>query len=264
MSEKHLLEKIEDKVATITLNRPKFLNALTRDMLDDLYTLLSKYASNPLVGSIILTGEGSAFCSGGDVKAMASGRDDGVSLEQRARELRRRMEISTLLHEINKPTIAMIRGPAAGAGMSLALACDIRIASDNARLITAFSKVALSGDFGGSWFLTNLVGPAKAKELYFLSEKILSEEALSLGLFNIVVEDNELEEKTYNIARHLANGPLVALDYMKKNLNAAISQPLSVCLDLEALHHARTTQTEDHSEASRSFVEKRKPIFRGC
>ena len=173
------------------------------------------------------------------------------------------MEVSRLIHEIPKPTIAMVRGAAAGAGMSIALACDLRIASENARIITAFAKVGLSGDFGGSWFLTQLVGPAKARELYLLADAVEAEEALALGIVNRVVPDGKLEEETTAMAKRLAHGPSVTLGYMKKNLNAAISQPLAQCLDLEAMHHASTSLTEDHKEAAQAFVEKRKPIFQG-
>ena len=173
------------------------------------------------------------------------------------------MEVSRLIHEIPKPTIAMVRGAAAGAGMSIALACDLRVVSENARIITAFAKVGLSGDFGGSWFLTQLVGPAKARELYLLADAVGADEALSLGIVNRVVLDEKLEEETMALAKRLAEGPGVTLGYMKKNLNAAISQPLSQCLDLEAMHHASTSLTEDHKEAAQAFVEKRKPVFQG-
>ena len=263
MSDEHLLEHVEDKVAMITLNRPDALNAVTRDMLKDLYDKVERFAEDPDVGAIVLKGAGRAFCSGGDVKSMAAGKDANATLETRAQTLRSRMEVSRLLHEVSKPTIAMVRGPAAGAGMSLALACDIRVASETGKIITAFAKVGLSGDFGGSWFLTQLVGPAKARELYFLADAVGAEEALSLGLFNRVVPDDQLEAETMALASRLAHGPTVTLGYMKKNLDAAISQPLAQCLDLEAMHHARTSQTEDHREAAQAFVEKRKPVFQG-
>jgi len=263
MSDDHLLETVEDKVATITLNRPDALNAVTGDMLKNLYDKVERLAEDPGVGAIVLAGAGRAFCSGGDVKSMAARKDDNTPLESRALSLRSRMEVSRLLHEVPKPTIASVRGPAAGAGMSLALACDFRIASETGRIITAFSKVALSGDFGGSWFLTKLLGPAKARELYFLSDAVESEEAAALGLFNRVVPDDKLEEETMALATRLAHGPTITLGYMKKNLDAAISQPMAQCLDLEAMHHARTSETEDHKEAAQAFVEKRKPVFQG-
>lgn len=263
MTENHILERIEDKVAVVTLNRPEALNAVTREMLKDLYERIDRLAADPAVGAIVLAGAGRAFCSGGDVKSMAAGRGAEMTLEQSAQQLRNRMEVSRLIHEIPKPTIAMLRGPAAGAGMSLALACDLRVASETARIVTAFARVGLSGDFGGSWFLTRLVGPAKARELYLLSDPVEAPEALALGLVTKVVADAALEEETMALARRLANGPTVTLGYMKKNLNAAVSLPLGPCLDLEAEHHARCSQTEDHKEAARAFVEKRKPVFKG-
>ena len=263
MSEEHLLEHVADKVATITLNRPDALNAVTRDMLKGLCEKVERLSEDPSVGAIVLTGAGRAFCSGGDVKNMAAGKNDEEPLDVRAKTLRARMEVSRLIHEIPKPTIAMVRGAAAGAGMSIALACDLRVVSENARIITAFAKVGLSGDFGGSWFLTQLVGPAKARELYLLADAVGADEALSLGIVNRVVLDEKLEEETMALAKRLAEGPGVTLGYMKKNLNAAISQPLSQCLDLEAMHHASTSLTEDHKEAAQAFVEKRKPVFQG-
>ena len=263
MTENHILERIEDKVAVVTLNRPEALNAVTREMLKDLYERIDRLAADPDVGAIVLTGAGRAFCSGGDVKSMAAGRGRDMTLEQSAQQLRNRMEVSRLIHEIAKPTIAMMRGAAAGAGMSLAFACDLRVASETTRIVSAFARVGLSGDFGGSWFLTQLVGPAKAREIYLLSDPIDAPQALSLGLVTRVVADDKLEEETMALAKRLANGPTVTLGYMKKNLNAAITQPLSQCLDLEAEHHARCSHTEDHKEAAQAFVEKRKPVFKG-
>jgi 2-(1,2-epoxy-1,2-dihydrophenyl)acetyl-CoA isomerase len=173
------------------------------------------------------------------------------------------MEIARWLHEMPKPTIAMVRGAAAGAGLSLALACDLRIAGDRARFGTAFARVGYSGDFGGSFFLTRLVGTAKARELYFTAELLDATAALGLGLVNRVVADDRLERETLDLAARLARGPRVAHRYMKRNLNAAESGTLAEILDLEAWNHARCGMTEDHQEAARAFVEKREPLFRG-
>jgi 2-(1,2-epoxy-1,2-dihydrophenyl)acetyl-CoA isomerase len=258
-----LLEVVEDGVATITMNRPDALNAVTRDMLGDMHEKVERLAADGAVGAIVLIGAGRGFCAGGDVKAMAAGRDREMSVEERIHNLRSRMEVSQALHEVPVPTIAAIRGPAAGAGLSLALACDLRVASETARLITAFRNVALSGDFGGSWFLTKLVGPAKARELYFTADRVEAEEALSLGLVNKVVPDDELESAAMELAKRLADGPRVALSYMKKNLNAALTQPLAQVLDMEAVGHSRCSWTEDHKEAAAAFVEKRQPVFQG-
>ena len=259
-----LLENVKDGVAVLTLNRPERLNAMSRPMLDALLEALPRLADDASVGVIVLTGAGRGFCAGGDVKAMAEGTElGGQTMEEKAQALRSRMEASRWLHELPKPTIAMMRGPAAGAGLSLAMACDMRIASDTVRLGTAFARVGYSGDFGGSYYLTQLVGTAKARELYFTADLLDAPLALGLGLVNRVVPDARLEEETMALASRLARGPRVAYRYMKRNMNAAESASLKDMLDLEAWHHTRTGMTEDHREAARAFVEKREPQFKG-
>ncbi|HUM15388.1 MAG TPA: enoyl-CoA hydratase [Candidatus Nitrosotalea sp.] len=259
-----LLETMKDGVAVLTLNRPDRLNAMSRPMLDALLEALPRLAEDAAVGVIVLTGAGRGFCAGGDVKAMAEGNElGGQTMEEKAQALRSRMEASRWLHELPKPTIAMMRGPAAGAGLSLAMACDIRVASDTARLGTAFARVGYSGDFGGSYYLTQLVGTAKARELYFTADLLDAQQALGLGLVNRVVPDARLEEETMALASRLARGPRVAYRYMKRNMNAAETASLKDMLDLEAWHHTRTGMTEDHREAARAFVEKREPQFKG-
>ena len=259
-----LLEQVKDGVAVLTLNRPDRLNAMSRPMLDALLEALPRLAEDPTIGVVVLTGAGRGFCAGGDVKAMAEGNElGGQTMEERAQALRSRMETSRWLHEMPKPTIAMMRGPAAGAGLSLAMACDLRIASDTVKLGTAFARVGYSGDFGGSYYLTQLVGTAKARELYFTADLLDAQQALGLGLVNRVVADARLEEETMALASRLARGPRVAYRYMKRNMNAAESASLKEMLDLEAWHHTRTGMTEDHREAARAFVEKREPQFKG-
>lgn len=259
-----LLEQVKDGVAVLTLNRPDRLNAMSRPMLDALLEALPRLAEDPAVGVIVLTGAGRGFCAGGDVKAMAEGNElGGQTMEDRAQALRSRMETSRWLHEMPKPTIAMLRGPAAGAGLSLAMACDMRIASDTVKLGTAFARVGYSGDFGGSYYLTQLVGTAKARELYFTADLLDAQQALGLGLVNRVVADARLEEETMALASRLARGPRVAYRYMKRNMNAAETASLKDMLDLEAWNHTRTGMTEDHREAARAFVEKREPQFKG-
>ena len=259
-----LLEELKDKVAVLTLNRPDRLNAMSPPMLDALLEALPRLADDPEVGVVVLTGAGRGFCAGGDVKAMAEGREfGGTTLEEKAQALRSRMEVSRWLHEMPKPTIAMVRGAAAGAGLSLALACDLRVASDSARFATAFARVGYSGDFGGSWFLTQLVGTAKARELYFTADIMDAQQALALGIVNRVVPDVRLEDETMALAARLARGPRIAYRYMKRNFNAAESGTLKDLLDLEAWHHTRCGMTEDHREAAKAFVEKREPVFRG-
>src|SRR5207244_2331350 len=162
-----LLEALKDGVTVLTLNRPDRLNAMSPSMLDALLEALPRLAADPEVGVVVLTGAGRAFCAGGDVKAMAEGREfGGTTLEDKAQALRSRMEVSRWLHEMPKPTIAMVRGAAAGAGLSLALACDLRVAGDTARFATAFARVGYSGHFGGRWFLPPLAGPGKAAKAF--------------------------------------------------------------------------------------------------
>jgi 2-(1,2-epoxy-1,2-dihydrophenyl)acetyl-CoA isomerase len=259
-----LLETVKDGVVVLTLNRPDRLNAMSPAMLDAMLEALPRLADDSAVGVVVLTGAGRGFCAGGDVKAMAEGREfGGDTLEDKASALRACMEVSRWLHEMPKPTIAMVRGAAAGAGLSLAMACDMRIAGDSARFAPAFARVGYSGDFGGSWFLTQLVGTAKARELYYTAEILGADQALALGLVNRVVPDAALKDETMALARRMAAGPRVALRYMKRNMNAAEAGTLKDLLDLEAWHHTRCGMTEDHREAARAFVDKREPVFRG-
>jgi len=257
-----LLESVTDRVATLTLNRPDKLNALSAAIIDGMLEALPRLAADPNVAVVIVTGAGRGFCAGGDVKSMAEGKSQ-LGVDDAVQRLRSRMEISRLLHEIPKPTIAMVNGPAAGAGLSLALACDLRVASESARFITAFAKVGFSGDFGGSYFLSKLIGTGKARELYFTGEHLDAAQALALGVVNFVVPDFELPDATTALAQRLANGPGVALGRMKQNFNAAESGTLSQLLDLEAQNQIFTAKTDDHLEAARAFVEKRAPVFKG-
>ncbi len=257
-----LIESVTDRVATLTLNRPERLNALSTPMMDGLLEALPRLAADPGIAVVVLTGAGRGFCAGGDVKSMAEGTSQ-LGMEDAVQRLRARMEVSRLLHEIPKPTIAMVNGPAAGAGLSMALACDLRIASESARFITAFVKVGFSGDFGGSYFLSKLVGTGKARELYYNGESLDARQALALGIVNTVVPEFELLDATTALAQRLAHGPGIALGLMKQNFNAAETGTLAQLLDLEALHQVRTARTEDHQEAARAFVEKRPPQFKG-
>jgi 2-(1,2-epoxy-1,2-dihydrophenyl)acetyl-CoA isomerase len=258
-----LLETCAEGVATLTMNRPERRNAMSRPMLDAMQDALVRLAADSAVGCVVLTGAGSAFCAGGDIKAMTERADADKTLEEKARDLRARMEISRLLHEMPKPTIAKVRGAAAGAGLSLALACDLRIASDNSKFTTAFARIGFPGDFGGTYFLTKLVGAAKARELYFTAEMLDAARALELGVVNRVVPDGDLDAAVADLAGRLAKGPSVAYGYMKKNLNAALDGTLEDSLDLEAWAQIRCAMTEDHKEAAQAFVEKRAPVFKG-
>lgn len=254
-------------VLLLTLSRPAARNALTPSMLKALGAALAWAESDPSVRCVVLTGAGPGFCAGGDVKAMARTDSDPkppASLDEQI-HLQRLIQRSTAgqLFRMPKPTIAMVNGVAAGAGLSLALACDLRVLSQTAVLITAFSKVGLPGDFGGAYFLSKLVGAGKARELYLLSDKIGADEALRLGLANRVCAEDALVEETMTLAARLASGPGVAFRYMKENLNRALQGDLDDCLDLEATHHVHALATADHREAARAFVERRSPSFIG-
>src|ERR1700730_10148108 len=254
--EQELLESLSEGVVTLTLNRPDRLNALSTPIMEGLLEALPRLAQDPAVGVVVLTGAGRAFCSGGDVKSMAEGSAER-SVPEAVKHLRGRMEVSRLLHEIPKPTIAMVNGPAAGAGMALALACDLRVAAQSARFVNAFANIGFSGDFGGSYFLAKLVGTGKARELYYTGEPLDAAQALALGGVNKVFPDAGLSEATMLLARKLARGPRVALALMKQHFNAAESGTLAQLLDLEARHQVETGRTDDHKEAARAFVEKR-------
>ena len=264
-----LLATVEDRVAILTMNRPERKNAFSNPMLQGLANALQEVEHASDVGCVVLTGAGGAFCAGGDVKAMAEANSDGGgdggqgvdAAIHRQRMMQR--ETAGRIYNMPKPVIASIPGAAAGAGFSLSLSCDLRIASENAILLTAFARVGFSGDWGGTFFLTQLVGSAKARELYFLSDRLDAKEAERVGLVNQVVPAAELEEQTLALANRLAHGPTVAYRYMKENLNRAVGGDVFECLDLEATHHVHTGFTKDHREATKAFVEKREPVFEG-
>ena len=253
---------VRERVATVTLNRPDAKNALTMPMKEALYTLVRDLGADDEVGCVLLTGAGSAFCSGGDTKRM---KQEGKppSMEDRQRQLRWEHQLPRMLHEMPKPTLCALPGAAAGAGFSIALSCDLRIASERAFLLTSFVRVGLSGDYGGSWFLTHLVGPAKAREIYFLSDRVGADECLSLGLFNRVVPEAELAPAAFEMARQLASGPPISMRFMKGNLNRALHADLATCMDVEADRMVRGAMTDDYREAVAAFSEKRKPSFKG-
>lgn len=262
-----LLASLDEGILTLTLNRPEARNAMSRPMMDALVAQLAAAETNNAVKVIVLTGAGKGFCAGGDVKGMAA-RGDGTVGENTIdgaihRQRLAQRATSGKLFRMPKPTLAALPGAAAGAGFSMALACDLRIMSSSAVMTTAFAKVGFSGDYGGTYFLTQLVGSAKARELYYLSDRINADEALRLGLVNWVCAPEELAAKTREIALRLAKGPTVAYRYMKENLNRAMAGEVEDCLDLEATHHVHCGQTEDHKEATKAFVDKREPVFKG-
>jgi len=268
MSEDVVLLERDAAVATITLNRPEALNSMTGELLDRLAEVGHEVAGDESVRSVVITGAGRAFCAGGDVKGMAEGRRASgevtdAPLISSSDRLRRQEEISRLLYEMPKPTIAAVNGHAVGAGLSVALAADVRIASDRAKLGTAFARVGLSGDFGGTWLLQRLVGPSRAKELYFLGEVMDAEKALALGLVSRVVPHDDLVGEAMALARRLADGPTLTYARMKQNFAYGATNTLADTLTLEAENMVASTKTADHKEAAKAFVEKREPSFVG-
>jgi 2-(1,2-epoxy-1,2-dihydrophenyl)acetyl-CoA isomerase len=262
-----LLASLDAGVLTLTLNRPEARNAMSGAMTAALAEQLARAEFERDVKCIVLTGAGKGFCAGGDVKGMAA-RGDGTVGDNTIDAAIHRQRVNQRatagkLFKMPKPTLAALPGAAAGAGLSLALACDLRIMASTAILTTAFARVGFSGDYGGTYFMTQLVGSAKARELYYLSDRVSADEALRLGLTNWVCEPEQLAAKTREIAQRLASGPTVAFRYMKENLNRAMAGEVDDCLDLEATHHVHCGQTEDHREASKAFVEKREPVFKG-
>lgn len=265
-----LLCELADGVATITLNRPDKRNALSDELTPALRQTLLTVEADPAVRCVIITGAGRAFCAGGDVSGMGSAAASppadtpNPTLEDAIRKLQHRQETLTLrLWDLAKPTIAALPGAAAGAGMCIALACDLRIAARSAFITTGFGNVALSGDYGGSWLLTQLVGVARAKALYFTGRRVGADEGLAMGLFDEVTDDDQLQAHARQLAASIAAGPPIALRYMKENLNRALQVDLRSALALEADRTVRCSRTEDHREAVQAFVAKRKPTFRG-
>ncbi len=264
----HLQAEVrDDGVAVVTMNRPERRNAFTSQMMAGLAAVFQEVEVAEDVRCVVLTGAGGAFCAGGDVKAFAEGGGAGAgsaSFDAGMYEQRRSHHATAgKLFAMPKPTLAVLPGPAAGAGLSLALACDMRVAVDTAIITTAFAKVGLAGDYGGTWFLTQLVGPAKAKELYFLSERIDMTTAAELGIVNFVAGPAEFESAWNDIATRLAAGPPIALRYMKENINRAVSGDLATNLDLESTLHRAAAGSTDHLNASKAFVDKVSPVFRG-
>ena len=257
-----VLQNLDQGLLTITMNRPDRRNALNPDMTRGLVEAAKRAAEDHDVRAVLIKGAGGTFCVGGDVKSMAAGAAP-LPFEARMANLRRGMEVSRILHQMPKPVIAQVDGAAAGAGLSIALSCDLRVASASVKITTAFAKVGLSGDYGGTYFLTQLLGSAQARELYLLSPVLTAQEALALGMVSKVVPDDEVETAARELALSLAQGPSVTLGYIKRNINNAESLSLEACFDAEAMHHSQCSLTDDHKEASRAFVEKRKPAFKG-
>jgi 2-(1,2-epoxy-1,2-dihydrophenyl)acetyl-CoA isomerase len=262
MSEKVILTEVRDRVATLTLHRPEKLNAVNIQLLEEAAEAVNQWSRDPEIGAIVVTGSGRAFCAGGDVSMMAREEDDST-LEQKIDGLRDMQEISWLLYSSPKVTIASVNGFAMGAGLGIALSCDLRIASSAAKFGTAYAKVGYGGDFGTTWLLTHYAGAPKAKELFFLADPVDAAEAHRIGLVNRVVEPHALAAETTAVASRIAQGPLTSYRYMKQNVNLAATVDFRTLLDREPETHLRCGETSDHREGVRAFLEKRAPNFSG-
>ncbi|HEV1283883.1 MAG TPA: enoyl-CoA hydratase [Bryobacteraceae bacterium] len=262
MSEKVILTEVRHRVATLTLHRPEKLNAVNMQLLIEAAEAVKKWSCDPEIGAIVVTGSGRAFCAGGDVGMMAREEDEST-LEQKIDGLRDMQEISWLLYSSPKVTIASVNGFAMGAGLGIALACDLRIASSAAKFGTAYAKVGYGGDFGTTWLLTHYAGAPRAKELFFLADPVDAMEAHRIGLVNRVVEPEALAAETAAIASRIAQGPLTSYRYMKQNVSLAATVDFRTLLDREPETHLRCGETADHREGVRAFLEKRAPKFSG-
>ena len=260
-----LLCVVKDGVALITLNRPEARNAMSPDLTAALRTQIKKRGEDKSVGALLITGAGTAFCSGGDVKAMGGRGPRGqMTYEERLADLRwRQSNLTGALFAVRKPTIAALPGAAAGAGLAIALACDMRIAARSAFAATGYARIGLSGDYGMSWLLTRTVGPMRARELMLTAERVDAERCERIGLVNRVVDDAKLQEEAFAWAKSLAEGPQIAFRHMKDNLDEALSIDYPTALYREAERLVHASRTEDHKEAVKAFVEKRKPSFTG-
>jgi 2-(1,2-epoxy-1,2-dihydrophenyl)acetyl-CoA isomerase len=256
-----ILSSVKDGICTITLNRPEVYNALNEQMKKELNDALKTAERDPNVRCIVLRGAGDkAFCSGQDLKEHTSGetrRSLKESLEKSYNPMIRR------IRSMEKPVVGMINGVAAGAGLSIALACDLRIMADSAKLIEVFVRIGLVPDSGSHWFLPRLVGMARAFEYAALGEDIPPDEAYRVGLVNRVVPAAEIEKATMELAARLAAAPTKAIGLIKRALNKALASDLDSLLDYEAYIQEIASLTEDHQEGVRAFLEKRPARFKG-
>ena len=260
-----LLCSIRHGVATLTLNRPEARNALSTQLTPALQRMIAECGADETVRAVLITGAGTAFCAGGDVKSMGDRRPGtDQSPDERFRIMQQRHQgIGGALFALRKPTVAALPGPAAGAGLAIALACDIRVASASAFVSTGYAGVGLSGDYGIAWLLSHAVGPSRARQLLLTNERVPAARAAELGIVHRVVASETLQEEAFALARSLAEGPSIALRYIKDNLDEAMEITYPEAIDREAERMLRAQGTEDHKEAVRAFVEKRKPSFHG-
>lgn len=255
--------EVEDRVGVITFTRPDRRNALHDEMYAPIVAAIESFVGDPTVGCVVVTGEGSGFCAGGDVREGSGRRADGTrpAPSERVAALAANARVAVLLHEAPIITIAAVNGPAVGAGLSIALACDLRIAAQSARFIGGWARLGFSGDFGGAWLLTHRVGPARALELLASNATVTAAEALAMGLVERVVPDEEFALAWRQWAALFAHGPTTALGYMKANVADALRLPLAEAVLAEAERMVASSQTADHREAVRAWMERRDPVF---
>jgi 2-(1,2-epoxy-1,2-dihydrophenyl)acetyl-CoA isomerase len=256
-----VLYQVDGAVATITLNRPAARNALTTETKDALLDVLLQAGADAGVRAVILTGAGSGFCAGQDLREHAEQLDSGAESLDTVR--RHYNPIVTAITGMPKPVVAAVNGVAAGAGASLAFCCDFRVAAAGASFLMAFARVGLGPDTGASWTLQRLAGTAVAAELLMLAEPVSADRALSLGLVTSVVADGELPAAARELASRLAAGPTAAYAAIKQSLLFAASHELAEALELEADLQQRLGRTRDHQAATRAFVNKQQPTFEG-
>jgi enoyl-CoA hydratase/carnithine racemase len=254
-----LLCSIRDRVAVVTLNRPEARNALSDRLTPALRRMVRLCADDERIGALLITGAGAAFCAGGDVKNMGD-QSVGIAVpvEQKVADLRERQRTLTgALVGLRKPTIAALPGPAAGAGLAIALACDIRIAARSAFITIGYLRIGLSGDYGISWLLTRAIGGSRARELMLFSDRIDAATAERIGLLNHVVDDGDLQDAASDAARRLARQPAKALGLMKDNLDEAGSVDFLTSLDCEAERMIAAARSQEHAKAMRDFIAAR-------
>jgi 2-(1,2-epoxy-1,2-dihydrophenyl)acetyl-CoA isomerase len=257
-----LLEAKHEGIATLVMNRPDRLNALNNELAIAVNDALGRFAEDDTVRVVVITGAGRAFCAGGDLAAMAKGHQSGATQDLEPL-LRAGMQMVLKMRTMAQPVIAAVNGAAAGAGMNIALAADIRIAAEEATFGQNFSKVGLFPDYGGTYFLPQLVGPAKAAELFYTGDMIDAKTALALGLVNQVVPATQLEATVKTLAQKIAQGPSLPIRAAKKALFASEEKELSKALDNEVREQIRCYLSDDCNEGIRAFFEKRLPKFQG-
>ncbi len=266
---KQLLAQIEDNILTLTLNRPKTKNALSESLTPYLRKILKLVKKDKSIRILIITGYGDAFCSGGDIKSMSkksiiNNKTKITSTKNKVKELQKKqLELTGVLYSLNIPTIAILKGVAAGAGLSLALACDIRIATTNSFIISGYSKIGLSGDYGITWLLSKITSPSIAKEIMFTNKRINAKEAKSLGIFNQVYSKNLLTKKSKELCSQIVSGAPNSVCLIKKNINNSFALTFKEALKNEAINIIKSASTDDHKEAVNAFIEKRKAVFKG-